>query len=66
MQLSTALAFFEIGNRPELLILLLLPAVLGLGALATATALFRHATNANTEQSRIDGYVVVGLNTPGW
>ncbi len=85
MPLATALAFFEIGNGPELLILALLPALFGLGALGAAIALFMNASKAKSEEGRIGwnvlavllllvalgigacyGYVIVGINTPGW
>ena len=85
MQLSSALAFFEIGNGPGLFIVMLSPAVCGLAALAAAIALFMSASKAKTEEGRIGwnalalffllvavgigacyGYVIVGLNTPGW
>ena len=85
MPLATALAFLEIGNGPELLILMFLPALFGLGALGAAIALFMNASKAKSEQGRIGwnvlaaflllvalgigacyGYVLVGINTPGW
>ena len=85
MPLATALAFFEIGNGPELLIAMILPALIGVGALGVAIALFMNASKAKSEQGRIGwnvlaaflllvalgigacyGYVLVGIDTPGW
>ena len=85
MPLAIALAFLEIGNGPEVLIAMILPALIGVGALGVAIALFMNASKAKSEQGRIGwnvlaaflllvalgigacyGYVLVGIDTPGW
>ena len=56
-----ALAFFEIGNGPELLILMFLPGVIGLAALVGAIALFVGASRAPKEKSRMGWYIGMAI-----
>ena len=46
-----ALAFFEIGNGPALMILAFLPAVVGIAAIAAARAVYRHRSKISLEES---------------